>query len=232
MLLRSVLACGLYLLGAIGTCMGQSDSAASSEPSSTASSNVDARGEALRWLDRLAIEQVLFNPEDVQSWRDAVDGMTPAQAADWWQQHAVQRQLLDDPNWQSTRQWWREFLKVQAIYSDQEIQARRADAFVRANRSARELSDVMQELSDERQALAAGSQRSASTRRLLIDLNTEYKQEQQRQRALSLQARPMPVVIPAPPIVVRDRGASYRRPLITSRDAARWSILGNFLHGW
>ena len=227
MMFRIAVVCGTCLLLLAGTCPAQQPPAARADEAAP-----DARGQALGWLDQLSIEQVLFNPEDVQAWRDAVEQMSEVDAQAWWQQHAAHRQLLDSPEWHQTRQWWRDFLKVQAIYSDEEIRARREQAFQAANQSARALSEVMQELADERAALATGSRRSADTRRLLIDLNTEFKQQQQQQRALTLQTRPTPVVTSGPPVMVREPIAPYRRPLITSMDAARWSILSNFFHRW
>lgn len=74
---------------------------------------------ALQWLDAYAVRQVLFHPKDVQKLREKVAAMSPAEAQDWWDKTAVAKCWTAESR--GSERWLQEFLRVQAIYSDDEI---------------------------------------------------------------------------------------------------------------
>lgn len=61
----------------------------------------------------------------------------------WLDEAQVLQDVLDGPEWQETRKWLQGFLKVQAIYSDEEITEFRANA---AQSSLEELISILEEI--------------------------------------------------------------------------------------
>src|SRR5436190_23287907 len=74
--------------------------------------------DALQWLTSFGRYQVLFHAEDVKKLQERVAAMTPEEAAKWWDRTAPQRKVLASPEWDETERWLRQFLDVQAKYSD------------------------------------------------------------------------------------------------------------------
>ncbi len=92
-------------------------------------SDSERREETLKWLDKFLADSVLMTPDDVAKIRDAVAGMTPSQLERWLIQTKKLRDYVESPVWQETKRWLREFLRVQAIYSDEEIEKLREEIF-------------------------------------------------------------------------------------------------------
>ncbi len=203
---------------------------AQSTPVADSKEDVAAKEQALKWIDRFAAEQVLFSPRDVEKLREKVGKMTETEATAWWDKSASHRELFDSKDWQETRRWLREFLRVQAIYSDEQVEHLQSEAFARAKQSSRSLKDVMDELTTRRKELAAGHQSSEWMRQQRQKYYQAYRQEQVAAREAAMRAsarrsasRPRPNT----PVVKKRE---YRRspPLISSRDVARWSVMSNF----
>ena len=188
------------------------------------------KAQALVWIDDFASVQILFSPEDVEKLKTKVSEMSDEEAAKWWEQSQPHRELLDSDQWQETRAWLKEFLKVQAIYSDEEVRYFQSEAFAKAQESPLSLKEVMDSVTARRKKLAARAQRSAQTRQQLLAMGEAYRQQQVQLREAALKDRPDPR--PYNPVVVRLRPVRYNRPLVTSLDAARWTILRHLYPRW
>lgn len=138
---------------------------ASAQPSGNQGAGERARREALSWLDRYLSVEVLFREQDMQAIRKQVEEMSPVELKEWMQKTEEVRAVLDSPEWRKTREWLRDFLKKQALYSDEEIEQFRADA---ANMSAEDLLDVLQRIHDKHGTLIhmSGSSRAMNSARL------------------------------------------------------------------
>lgn len=189
--------------------------------------------DALQWLDSFARFQVLFHADDVKKLRARVEAMTPEEAAKWWAETEPKRKVLASPEWSETEQWLRQFLSVQAKYSDEEIRERQKEAAASAKESPESLQDVLGRITEYRRKLVGGAQAAAETRQLQLAANQSFRQEEVRQREAARarsQAAPPPAPgAPPPPRASRTR---FNEPLIDSLDVARWSILREIYPRW
>ncbi len=189
--------------------------------------------EALVWLDRYAQSQVLFHTEDVKKLRDRVAAMSPEDAAAWWKKSEPQRQMLTSSQWRETERWLREFLEVQAKYSDEEIRYFQSEAAIKAKESPASLQEVLDRITQARRRLISGAQVSEENRKMQLAANQAFQQQQVRQREEALrQARAQPAAtFPAPP-APRQYPDRYSAPLIDSLDVARWTVLQQLFPNW
>ena len=88
----------------------------------------NAKAKVLEWIEDYRKEQVLFHDDDIARLQKELAEDTPEEAIKWWQRTASMREALESPQWQETREWLREFLKVQAIFSDEEVDELRTEA--------------------------------------------------------------------------------------------------------
>jgi len=118
----------------------------------------------LDWLDRYQAVQVIFREDHIEKLRANVARMPKDELHRWLAQTAEVRAVLDSDAWQETREWYREFLRVQAIYSDEDIERSREKA---AKASPKELCEILSGIKRRREALrwmhaASQSQRHAN----------------------------------------------------------------------
>jgi hypothetical protein len=92
-------------------------------------SDPDRQRETLDWLDTYMTGSDLMSRDDVAKIRAAVVQMSPSQLERWLKQTRDLRAYVESPQWQDTKKWLNGFLKVQAIYSDKEIQEFRQQLF-------------------------------------------------------------------------------------------------------
>ena len=59
--------------------------------------------------------------EDIERLRKEIKAKSPEEALEWWNKSAKIRATLESDEWGDTRKWLKEFLKVQAIYTDEQI---------------------------------------------------------------------------------------------------------------
>ncbi len=95
-------------------------------------SDAERRESTLLWLNTFLTESDLLRQEDVDKIRQAVAQMSPSQLQRWLEQTKQLRTYVESEKWQQTKRWLREFMRVQAIYSEGEIQKLRDD-IVRAD---------------------------------------------------------------------------------------------------
>jgi DNA-binding FrmR family transcriptional regulator len=190
-----------------------------------------AKKQAVAWVDQFVKEEVLFSPKDLEKLQKKVAAMSDEEAATWWKESAAKRALLDSDDWKETRNWLREFLKVQAIYSDEQIRYFQSEAFEKAVESPRELKEVMAEIAARRRALASGARQSAEQRAMFASSIDHFREEQVRAReAAAAKVPQVPSV--APPAIVRQPVAPPNEPLVTSLDVARWAVLRSVFPRW
>jgi len=115
----------------------------------------------LDWLDRYQAVQVIFKEDHIEKLRANVARMPKDDLDRWLAQTAEVRAVLDSDEWQETREWYREFLRVQAIYSDEEIERSREKA---AKASPKELCEILLDIKRRREALR-WMQAASETRR-------------------------------------------------------------------
>lgn len=181
---------------------------------------------ALAWLDEFAARQVLFHTEDVLKARGKVAAMSPEEAAAWWKEKAPQREALSSREWLETEKWLREFLKVQAVYSADEIRQMQTTAAEGAKESPQSLEQTLGRIIQARKNLASSSKSAAEMRKFQVEANEAYKRDQVRQRDQARrQARAASAPSVTPPPIVQKKKTRYNEPLIDSLDAARWSVI-------
>jgi hypothetical protein len=99
--------------------------------------------------------------DDVDKIRQAVAGMTPSQLRQWLAQMKDLIDYVESPQWQETKAWLRGFLRVQAIYSDEEIAKLRTEV---RNADANELMQIMKRIQAKHEQLVWMHQASQQTR--------------------------------------------------------------------
>lgn len=218
-LLTSLLIVLVYSAGVASRASGQAADAA------------DDQQRALQWLDRFAQTQVLFHEEDMKKLRAKVAAMSPEEASQWWKERAANREMLEGPRWQDTQNWLREFLRVQARYSDEEIRDFQSDAFTKGRKSTQSLNDVLEKLIQYRQQFRAAAQGSAAIRQMELESNQAFRQEQVRQREARWHrpASQFNTVQPPPP---PPRPVVQHPPLVDSLDVARWTVVNQLFPRW
>jgi hypothetical protein len=217
----------LHLLAALLVSFAPLASAQTTSPGGSS-----AKQDALQWLDSFARFQVLFHADDVKKLRARVEAMTPEEAEKWWKESEPKRKVLASPEWSETENWLRQFLSVQAKYSDEEIRERQKEASERAKESPESLQEVLHRITEYRRKLVGGAQAAEETRQLQLAANQSFRQEEVRQREAARarsQAAPSPAPGGAPPRASRTR---FNEPLIDSLDVARWSILREIYPHW
>jgi len=195
------------------------------EPSST-------KARVLAWLDKFAAEQVLFNPKDVANLREKVERMSDSEAAAWWQKTRVERDMLESKEWKETREWLKQFLSVQAIYSQEDINHFRSEAAAAAKTSPEDLKTVLDKIMARRRSFIQAGRTSEEMRQQRLAYSQHFRQEQSAARNAARRAAYQPpgasVVPPTENIHDRFRNAGPPPPLVDSLDAARWSVMGSF----
>ncbi len=192
--------------------------AAAHQPSGERTS-AEQRQATLDWIDTYLSETVLFKRDDVEAYREKIKRMTPAEMEQWTEKTHDVRAILESKEWQLTDAWLKDFLKVQAIYSQEEIDAFQAEA---ASATSADLIEMLKDIEHRYKQLIW--MRSVS----------ERKREASLQRAVDA-AKP-PVSTPTPSrratfgstpsanVKARYAGRGVPAPLIDSRTVARETV--------
>jgi hypothetical protein len=138
-----------------------------------------SKARALRWIDDYREDQVLFHDEDVAGLRKALADGSQEEAQRWWSKTARIRAELESPEWIDTRDWFREFLRVQAIFSVEEIGDLRTRAWNAAGKeSSREFRDILAEVKAHRTDLVQGAVDSKAMREYKLSSLAAFRKEQ------------------------------------------------------
>ena len=151
-----------WLFAAI-VCAASSGWAEAAVPPETAKTDVAAspRQTALNWLSDFQKKQVLFNDREITRIRQKLVDAPPERVEQWLAETKDVRQILDSPEWQETRAWLKEFLKVQAIYSDKELAEFRDKALTGP---PQDLKKMLLAIEQQRATIASKSVNSARRR--------------------------------------------------------------------
>jgi hypothetical protein len=202
----------------------------SSSPSAAAEITPEnAREKVLAWIDDYRKDQVLFHDSDIARLRADLAKDTPQEAMRWWQETAEMRAALKSPQWQETSKWLREFLRVQAIFSDEEIDGFRTEAQQAAKSgNPQQLKDVLASVESYRAGLVQSSADDRALRQHKLKVLEAFRKNESAQRSEAAKAAAFGTTSPPAP-TVRSRPPRYpSAPLINSLDVARWSVMRNF----
>lgn len=175
--------------------------------------------EALRWLDTYLSDAVLLRPEDIAKIREAVAQMTPSQLDQWLAQTEELRAYIVSPQWQRTRRWLSEFLRVQRIYSDEEIEKLRQEVF---DADATEMLEIMQRIRAKHESMEWMQNVSERNRQLDLKARDARATRPAATGSSGRSSRSAPLFGSGSSLPSRP-SSGYRppQPLITSRDVAR-----------
>ena len=157
---------------------------------------------------------------------------TPEEAARWWEKTAKIREALDSDQWKDTREWLREFLRVQAIYSDEQVDEFREEAKLAAEKeSPTEFKEILAEIQRRRANLRQASASDEAMRKQKLSVVQAFRKEEAASRLAADKAR-MAAGAARPTTTqpaVQPRAPRYSRPpLVDSLDAARWGVMRGF----
>ncbi len=192
--------------------------------------DAERRESTLLWLNKFLTESDLLRQSDVDKIRQAVAQMSPSQLNRWLEQTKQLREYVESPKWQATKRWLREFMRVQNIYSAEEIQKLR-DEIVRAD--ADQMLAILKRIQAKYDSLVWMQQASERNRQMEVVARDDRLAAQD---AATAAARATPAA--SPPLFgnaggsggVQKPSTGYQvpSPLITSREMARaavWSEL-------
>jgi hypothetical protein len=176
----------------------------------------------LRWLDRFLTESDLLKKEDFLKIRQAVEQMPSSQLQQWLEQTKTLREYVESDRWQTTKRWLREFLRVQNMYSESEMQQLRNEIL---NANAAQMLVIMKRIQDRYDRLVWMHQAAKKSREIAVRERDLSIAEQQAAAAVARAASAQS----QPPVVDAGggkdtRGYSVPRSLITSRETARVSV--------
>jgi hypothetical protein len=192
-----------------------------------ATSRGDEKQQALDWLDRYRKVQVLFHDQDVERLRKELAAGTPERAQAWWERTKEIREALDSPEWKATSAWLKEFLKVQAIFTDKQVAQMREELKDAAKTSPRKFKELLADITAYRTKIVHGAAASTQLREQVLAAYQqeafEAREDARRSTAQAAQIGPSP----QPTTNIRTYGAPPP-PLINSLDVARWGLMQGF----
>jgi hypothetical protein len=188
---------------------------------------------ALAWLDHFAVKQVLFHDKDIARLRKKMVEAPAEKAQQWLDETAGLRRKLDSPEWQKTRKWLGEFLKVQAIYSDKQV-----EEFTQKAMTAKpaEIAKMMRKIEGERSTLASNATESAQRRQQTMAINKAFQQEQSAQRHAARRAASQAPKTGGTKVTGKpsyaQRSVSQNPPLVSSLGVARMAVYRGLSPRW
>jgi hypothetical protein len=189
--------------------------------------DVERRESTLRWLDAFLTETSLLRPEDMAQIREAVAGMSTSQLEQWLAQTKTLREYVEGEAWQRTKTWLREFLRVQNVYGEDELQRLR-DQLV--NAEADQMLAILKQIQARHDRLAWMHNAAEQKREFAVrgrDFSVAEQQAANRaaRAAAPLELPPVGDTTAAAPGINRvPRGTVIPSPLINSRDVARMAV--------
>jgi hypothetical protein len=207
--------------------------ASASEAARQDVSQSERQEKVLRWLDNYLTDSVLMREEDMAKIREAVAQMTPSQLDQWLKQTQTLRDFVASSQWQATKRWLREFLRVQAIYSDAEIEQLRDEVFAA---DAEQMLAILQRIQAKHESMVWMHGVSEHNRQRDLQQRDAAMQRQAAasRSARSSTARSVPLFGQSGVSSGSRSSSGYRPPppLITSRDMARATVWRELGFGW
>lgn len=183
--------------------------------------------ETLDWLDKYMADSDLAPPGSFEKVREVVAKLTPSQLEQWLIHTRRLRQYIESPEWQETKKWLRGYLKVQAVYSQEEIQAFRQRLF---NANPDELLTMLQQIQAKHESMVWMHQAATQSRSMSVQARNAQVARQDSINAAAMQA----AAARSAPLFgsgtnagggARKPDSGYRvpGPLIDSMTVARWA---------
>ena len=200
-------------------------------------SSADEKEMALAWLKQFRAVQVLFNDKDLARVEEKLLSSNTEQAQQWWERTAEVRAALDSERWQTTREALREFLRVQAIYSDEQLEEFRQELTTNVKESPQKFISMLLDIEARHQNLKRQHRQSEQLRKQTLAVNEHFVQQQfdarqaaARQAAQQAQAARRSGSSGSPP--PRRRGYTPPPPLVNSLDVARYGVMRSIFPRW
>ncbi len=133
------------------------------------------RQEVLEWLEGYVGDEILLRPEDLKSLIEKVRSLSDEEFAKWYRESRRLRAILQSPEWEDTRAWLREFLAVQAMYSDEELEEFRVDI---ANMAPEDVIKVLERIRRKHQSMIWMRQASERNRQASLSLRNDLMRQQ------------------------------------------------------
>ncbi len=220
---RTILALAAWLLVATVTSIANAQITAKglTDPNLTDSERKQA---TMLWLDKYLTDSELMRKEDTAKIHQAVSNMSPSQLRQWLQSTRELAEYVESPQWQETKRWLRNFLRVQAMYSDKEIEKLRSDIL---NADANQMLAILKRIHAKHASLTWMHQASEKSRAMAV---------KQRNASVAKQASAVASARSSGSSSAPLFGAGFSKgqkpskgyrppaPLITSRDVARATV--------
>lgn len=180
----------------------------------------------LQWLDRYLTESELLRKTDMDKIRAAVERMSPSQVEQWLAQTKDLRAYVESDKWQATKTWLRGFLRVQAMYSDAEIQKLRNDII---NADAQQMLAILKRIQAKHDSLVWMHEAAEKSRQISV-LQRDESVAAQEVAIDAARARASAVPVPSTAQAGKPQGnrnrSGYQTPgaLINSRDMSRAAV--------
>jgi hypothetical protein len=185
------------------------------------------RENTLEWLDRYLTESELLRKEDMDKIRAAAARMSPSQLEQWLTQTKDLRAYVESEKWQQTKTWLRGFLRVQAMYSDAEIQQLRNDL---VNADAAQMLAILKRIQAKHDSLVWMHQAAEKSRQIAVIQRDETVATREIAQAMAAASKTGDAPLFGNPQAGVPRGnrnkSGYQTPgaLINSRDMSRAAV--------
>jgi hypothetical protein len=224
---RSILLMSTGVLALCVTCAAYGQ--ASGQDLADANLSVAERQQqTLDWLNKYLADSDLAQPGTIDQIRAAIEKMSPSQLERWLAQTKQLREYVESPQWQSTKKWLHSFLKVQAIYSDKELQEFRQKLF---NADADEMLALLQQIQARHESMVSMHELAAKTRQMDLQArNASVARQDAANKARPSTGGAVPLFGNAGGAGTgRKPDSGYRvpGPLIDSRTVAAWEVWRN-----
>ena len=117
----------------------------------------------------------MLTPEVLTALMEKVGQLSDEEFSQWYRETHRLRAILQSPQWLETRQWLQEFLAVQAIYSDEQLEAFRLDV---ARMTPAEMVEVIERIRRKHQSFVWMREASNRNRRASLSLREDLMQQQ------------------------------------------------------
>ncbi len=189
-------------------------------------SDPDRQRETLDWLDTYMTGSDLMSRDDVAKIRAAVVQMSPSQLERWLKQTRDLRAYVESPQWQDTKKWLNGFLRVQAIYSDKEIQEFRQQLF---DADPEQMLAMLQRIQAKHESMVWMHQAAGKSREIDVQARNAMvaRQDSANNAARTSANRNIPLFGNAGGSSrggKPDSGYRIPGPLIDSRTMAQWTV--------